>query len=151
MKKVLLILLNVLTVTLIGCASYSDYSASTIRLSQNIDHIPADTVIVATSEASYRVAKGTQIIEKSGIYKTSDNIYDEDGEKILIPRHAIISGIYSNDGIHCKITWKSIYRDMDSYYNKQGSFSLARRTHPSYCDAERGVKSGDKVTIKFKN
>ncbi len=121
------------------------------KLSQNIQALPAATVISVSAQENFPIPKNAQIIEQTGEFKTIDNTYDELGNKVLIPRDAIISGIYTNDGIKCKIVWKAVYANKNEYQEKRGSFALSNAATPSFCDPARGIKPEDRLIIRFNN
>jgi hypothetical protein len=144
MKNILVTSLAI--ISLAACSSNNVPTPQ--KLSQDISQLPNTQVFSVVAKKNFRVPKNAQIIEEAGEFKTIDNIYDADGEKILIPRGAIVSGTYTNDGVNCKIVWKSIYVNDEEYDENRGSFILGEITEPSTCDPTRGIKSGGRVTIR---
>ena len=120
------------------------------KLSQNVQAIPPHTVISAISKTSFAIPKNSQSIVKMGKFKVVDNVYDPIGHQVLIPRGAIIDGLYSNDGTTCEISWKTVYSSSDDFDDNQGSIALGRVTNASVCNPQRGVKSGERVTLTFR-
>ena len=145
MKK--LLILSLCLAGLAACSS--DHTPTPQKLSQDVQTLPPATVISVSSEETFQIPKNAQIIEETGKFKTIDNTYDELGNKVLIPRDAIVSATYTNDGVNCKVVWKSIYANKAEHANKRGSFTLGETTVPSICDPIRGIKSGDRLTIQF--
>ena len=145
MKK--LLILNLCLAGLVACSS--EHVPTPQKLSQEVETLPPATVISVFAEDNFHVPKNAQIIEQTGRFKTVDNTYDELGNKVLIPRDAVISGTYTNDGVSCKVVWKSIYANKTEHAQKRGSFALGEATMASRCDPLRGIKSGDRLTIKF--
>lgn len=119
------------------------------KLSQNLQAVPPSTVISVISQDNYQLPHDAQIIEKTGVFKTRDNIYDKQGNQVLIPKDAIVVGTYSNDGVNCKVIWKSIYVNGEEYENKRGTFALGSQAQPSICSPERGIKKHDRLTIRI--
>lgn len=147
MKKLLLI--SSLMLGLGACSS--NQVPNSKQLSYDVQTLPASTVISVLAEHDFKIPKNGQIVEQTGTFKTLDNTYDELGNKVLIPRDAIISGTYTNDGIHCSVAWKSIYANKDAFKEKHGSFAIAETSAPSICDPVLGVKTGNRLTVWFKN
>ena len=145
MKK--LLILSLFMAGLAACSS--SHTPTPQKLAQDVETLPPATIISVFAENNFQVPKNAEIIEQTGRFKTVDNTYDELGNRVLIPRDAIINGTYTNDGVSCSIAWKSIYANKDEHEKKRGSFALSETTLPSICDPIRGIKSGDRLTIQF--
>ncbi len=145
MKKLLLLGLTIAGLAACG----TEHTPTPQKLGQDVQTLAPATVISVLAEEDLPVPKNAQIIEQMSEFKTVDNTYDELGNKVLIPRDAIISGSYTNDGVNCKIIWKSVYANEDEYQASRGSFALGQNTSASLCDPLRGIKSGDRITIRF--
>ncbi len=117
-------IISLLIISLVGCSSNNTPTPQ--KLSQDVRSISNNTSISVTSQQSYSVPKDAQIIEETGLYRVIDNIYDSDGYNVLIPRGALISGLYTNDGLQCQIIWKSIYVNKDEYENNRGTLALVQ-------------------------
>ncbi|MDQ5921616.1 MAG: hypothetical protein QG673_1675 [Pseudomonadota bacterium] len=142
--------LPIISLLIIGLASCgTDNTPTPQRMTQNVQSIPGNTVISVVSQDKYDAPHGAEIIEKKGSYRVIDNIYDTDGYQVLIPRNALISGIYTNDGVNCQIHWKAIYANEKEYEENRGSFVLDQTTSPSICVPTRGIKKGDRLVIRF--
>ena len=102
------------------------------------------------SQSNFAVPRHAQNIVQLGTFKAIDNVYASDGNKVLIPRDAIVSGLYSNDGVNCMIEWKAVYTNLTEYENKNGSLILRELTTESRCDPQYEIKTGDRVTISFR-
>lgn len=122
---------------------------TTLKLSQDIQEVASNAVLSVISQNDLAVPTHSQNILTLGTFKTNDNTYDIDGNKVLIPRDAIIAGLYSNDGVNCTIEWRAIYTNLAEYNDQNGSLSLSSITTESLCDPLRGVKKGDRATIDF--
>ena len=147
MKK--FVVVSLLAGVLAACSTTA--SAPTgLKLSQNIQTVASNSIISVISQSDFAVPKHAQNIMQLGTFKTNDNVYDPDGNKILIPRDAIISGLYSNDGVNCMIEWKGVYANLTEYRNKNGSPILRELTTESLCDPQHEIKKGDRVTISFR-
>lgn len=147
MKKFALI--SLLTVALAACGT--TYNAPTgTKLSGNIEAVAAYTIVSVISQNDFTIPKQSQNIIQLGTFKVNDNVYDLHGNKVLIPRDAIISGLYSNDGVSCMVEWKAVYIDLDEYNRENGSLTLRDLTIASVCDPLRGIKKGDRVTLSFR-
>lgn len=117
------------------------------KLSLDVQALPPSTVISVIAEESYKTPKGSQVVEKSGVFKVKDNIYSERGSQVLIPRGAIVGGSYANDGVSCTVTWNSVYANADEYAENRGSFELSNVSSPTICNPTRGVKKNDRLVI----
>jgi hypothetical protein len=144
MKKLLLILS---VIGLVACSS--DQTPTPQKLSQDVQSLPPETVISVSAENSFPTPKNAQVIQQLGSFRTIDNVYDKAGNRVLIPRNAIISGTYTNDGVSCQIAWKSVYANKEEYEEKRGSFVVGDTSVPSVCNPVRGIKAGDRLTISF--
>jgi hypothetical protein len=143
----MLLVASLFLLSLSACSSYN--TPTPYKLSRDVEKVPPSTVISVTSVDSYQIPQGSQIIERSGLYKAVDNVYDAQGYKVLIPRDSIITGTYKNDGVSCSVTWGAVYINREEYNQDRGSFSLSKVTQPSICDPIKGVKSGNRLTITF--
>jgi len=119
------------------------------KLSQNLGVIPSNTVISVIAKDNHNVPKSDGVIEEPKIYAVLDNIYDEDGVEVLIPKGAIVTGIYSNDGVTCKVSWQALYANKKAYSQKQGTLNFRNVTQPSFCNPQRGIKANNRLTIRF--
>lgn len=144
-----MILLSSLIAGISACSS--DNAPTPSKVAQNVQTLAPGTVISAIAKQTHKVPQGAQVIEDTGVYVTTDNTYDRDGYDILVPKGALIKGTYTNDGTSCKVTWKAIYINEDEYENDRGSLILGKTTKPSLCKPEKGIKSGNRVTIRFGN
>lgn len=145
MKKISLLLL---IASLTACSIPND--PTTQEISADIDSIPANTIISVISVHKLAVPKNSsETITKLALFKTVDNTYSKDGVNVLIPRHAIIDGLYSNNGVNCTIKWKSVHFNHQKYKGQEGSLSLVSATQESVCNPKVGVKSGSRSLITF--
>ncbi len=145
MKSLLIILLAVCIMACSnkGLPSYNKSSHSVLDL-------PAKTVISATSMDNLAVSDGSKAIVELGGFKTVDNTYDSFGEQVIIPRNAVISGLYVNDGASCSISWKYVYATEEDFEAKRALFSIQNRTDDSLCMPTLGINKNDRVTLQFR-
>lgn len=147
MKK--FVVVSLLTGVLVACSTTTS-TPTGVKLSQDIQSVASNSIISVISQSDFAVPKHAQNIIQLGTFKANDNVYDQDGNKVLIPRDAIISGLYSNDGVDCMIEWKAVYANLTEYHNKNGSPTLRELTTESRCDPQHEIKKGDRVTISFR-
>ncbi|MFN8770960.1 MAG: hypothetical protein ACK5Z5_04355 [Neisseriaceae bacterium] len=145
MKKLSVILINILAIALTSCSTQETPTPQ--QLTQDIQSLPPSTIISVVAKDNYQVPTGAQIIERTGLYETTDNTYDEKGYRILIPRQSIVRGVYSNDGKKCMVTWKAIYANRIEYKKNAGSIALSKQVAPTFCDPVRGIKQNDRLRI----
>ena len=110
MKRITLA--GLLTIALAACSTTTN-TPTGLKLSQNIQSVASNSVMSVISQSNFAVPKHAQNIVQLGTFKASDNVYATDGNKVLIPRDAIISGLYSNDGVNCMIEWKAVYGSVE--------------------------------------
>ena len=133
--------------SIIGCSSNS---SNYYKASNNVLEIPSSTIISARSMKDFPMPENNQaVIELEG-FKIRDDIYDASGERVIIPKHAIISGLYTNDGQYCEISWKSVYMNESNFKAKKAPISLQNLTEKSTCEPTVGIKKGNVINIKFK-
>ena len=142
-----LLLTGVLVVGLAACSS--DSTPDVQRLTQNVLTVSSTAVLSVISEDSYLIPDNEQPIVQAGRYKVVGDIYDESDNRILIPSGAILSGVYSNDGDTCFVTWKSVYANNDDIEDTYNAVSLSKVTRPTKCNPARGVRDGDRLKVSF--
>ncbi len=143
------LLLSSLILGLAACSS--DNVPTPKKLSQDVQSIPPFTTISVKAQETLGVPHNAETIMKIGTFKAIDNVYDPNGNNILIPRDAIITGVYTNDGVSCTIKWKAVYATEDEYSAKRGTLALGQVTSPSNCRALKGIKKGERAVISFKS
>ncbi|MFN8769682.1 MAG: hypothetical protein ACK5Z5_00080 [Neisseriaceae bacterium] len=142
-----LIIVNFLSIILMMACTTNGQTPTPQKLSQDIQSLPSNTIISVISLETYAAPKGAEIIEKAGLYETVDNIYDARGYNVVIPRNALVRGIYTNDGKQCTVTWKAIYLDKQHYNKNMGSFEVGKQSVPTICDPIRGVFKGQRLLL----
>ncbi|HMT02814.1 MAG TPA: hypothetical protein PKD00_05815 [Burkholderiales bacterium] len=145
MKKKLLIACVVSG--LIGCGSNS---SPKYYDNKNVLEMPKATTISTRSMKNFSMPDDNQAIEELGSFKVRDNIYNSSGEQVIIPKHAVISGLYSNDGRNCSISWKSVYANEKNFNAKKVSFSIQDLTEDTACTPDVAIKKGNVVNVQFK-
>lgn len=144
MKKIVTIIF--ITSSITSCSTSNPPLVQ--KLSQDIQEVTTFTAVSAISRSTLTAPKNSQSIVTIGVFKVDDNIYNG-MDKLLIPRGAIITGLYTNDGLRCEIHWVAIYSNLNQYKNQIGSLKISQLTSQSNCRPEYGVKSGERVTISF--
>ncbi len=119
------------------------------KLAHNIAEVPQSAVISVVAINDFPIAHNAQSIVKLGKFKSLDNVYDSEGNKILIPRDAIVTGLYTNDGVTCDIAWKAVYLNEAEFKSERGALVLDTVAAKSICDPLHGVSSGERVTLRF--
>ena len=147
MKKLLALIFAVSTL-MVACKTPNDIPAP--QLEENLKQVPSGTVFGTIAEddleSPKRYGKGVITLAK---FNVIEEVYDETGSKILIPRGAIVTGLYQNDGSRCLIKWKAIYANEEAYENEEPAFQISNKARNSICKSAYGIKQGSKVTIKF--
>jgi hypothetical protein len=145
----IIIIAGLLMTGLVACGS--EETPAPQKLYSNVEAVPPSASLSVTSLNSYKAPDEGQIIEKSGLFTTNDDVYDTAHSKLLIPRGATISGMYMNDGTNCKILWKSVFARNDSSGSEENAVPLAQETLPTLCNPDKGIKSGSNLNINFTN
>jgi len=123
--------------------------STTIIKKEDIQSIAKSTVISVMAKEDFPLPKGAQSFVKMGKFEVNENVYDAKGQKLLLPRHTIIEGLYSNDGSVCEIEWGVVYMNEVKYKAREGVIDLSFITDATLCSPSRGVKKGDKLIITY--
>lgn len=140
-----LLKISILTAALTACSS--DNIPTPQKLGVDVRSLPANSVIAVLAKEDFPTPKNSQIIEKQSAFKVIDSVYSQQGT-MLVRKNSIISGTYTNDGVTCRVTWKSIYANKSNYEDNIGTFSLGAVTEPTPCDPVKGIKEGQRVMIR---
>jgi hypothetical protein len=147
MKKICSSLL--LMAGLAACSATSPHTPTPNKLALDIQSIPPQTALSVRAKASLDAPKNAQSIVKMATFVADDNLYDQAGNRLIIPRGAIIVGLYSNDGMECSIDWKAVYASQKDLEAGQGTLTLNQVTSKNKCDPVNGIKVGDRIALTF--
>lgn len=139
----------IICLSIIGLANCAyEATPNQQQLAKNVQLIPSTSVLSVISQNSYKISDSGQVIEQSGLYKSVYDLNNErDDSVVLIPSSALIRGTYRNDGVTCDINWTSVYA-----YNEEdnrNAVALNQVTRPTICDPQKGIKTGDRLIIRF--
>lgn len=133
---------------IIGCSSNS--SPNYYKASNNVLEIPSSTIISAHSMNNFPMPENNQAVVELEGFKIRDDIYDASGERVIIPKNAVISGLYNNNGQYCEISWKSVYMNEKNFKAKKAPISVLNLIEQSVCEPTVAIKKGNVINIKFK-
>jgi hypothetical protein len=138
----------IICLSIVGLASCAyEMPPNQQQLAKNVQLIPSTSVLSVISQNNYKISDSGHVIEQSGLYKTVYDLNYEPDNSILIPSNALIRGTYHNDGVTCDINWTSVYA-----YNEEdnrNAVPLNQVTRPTICDPNKGIKTGDRLIIRF--
>jgi hypothetical protein len=138
----------IICLSIIGLANCAyEATPNQQQLAKNVQLIPSTSVLSVISQNNYKISDGGQVIEQSGLYKSVYDLNYELDNSVLIPSNALIRSTYHNDGVTCDINWTSIYA-----YNEEdnrNAVALNQVTRPTICDPQKGIKTGDRLIIRF--
>jgi hypothetical protein len=143
-----LLALGAIATTLAACSTSSS-ARQAENLANNVQAVEQNRILSVIAEKDLAVPHGAQNLVSFAKFHAQDNLYDRNGTKLLIPRNAIVTGVYTNDGINCAIEWKAVYANEADYRKTYGALTLEKEAIPSRCDPMHGVKEGERATITF--
>jgi hypothetical protein len=121
------------------------------RMSQDMALINPGTIVNVVSLVPMDTPNSAQSkIVNSAVFRVTEDVKGYPNTMTLIPQNALISGIYSNDGTTCHVSWQVIYADYSALEKNQGTMDIAPRVSNTSCDAKLGIRAGQLMNITFK-
>lgn len=121
------------------------------RMNQNISRIASGTVVNTISLVPMDVPNPSQIkITNTAIFRVTDNVLSSPGSAVLIPQNALITGVYTNDGKSCIVSWQAVYANYSALEKNQAAISIAISTENTLCDPKVGIAVGQLAKVTFK-
>lgn len=147
MKKILL-----LAAMVAGLAACSSNSVPTPQhmATNDLDDIPNQSQVELLALTSFETPKNGVTVVKSGPFQTQDKVYQSNGHSIIIPRRAVLEGLYTNDGTTCTVVWKEVYPSIVEYRKQRNPLDVENVSSAiTKCDPKRGIKSNDRLIVNF--
>ena len=147
MKKILLLV--ALATSLAACSS-DNVSHAQHLATNKLQTIPDQSQVEILALTSFAAPTNGGTIVKSGPFQTEDKVYQSNGHTIIIPRRAVLEGLYTNDGTTCNVVWKKVYPDIVEYKKQRSSLDVENVSSAiTKCDPARGIKSDDRLIVNF--
>ncbi len=124
---------------------------SPMALNKNLVRIESGTKLSIISMIPNDIPNSSQPkVLNSTIFRVTENLVSNPDSTILIPQNAIISGVYSNDGSSCKISWQMVFNNYKAMEKNQAALNIANKTVNNSCDPKLGLRPGQLMQIIFK-
>ncbi len=151
MKNLLKItaLIGVATIALGACSSENEPTPA--KLGYDVQTLPPAAGIAVVAREDLDAPQDAQLINTPATFKVLDNVYAENGNRIVVKKGSIVSGTYFNNGTKCQITWNAIYSSKSQFKKKRGASLADSIAAPSACDPVKGVSEGQRVMIRVNN
>lgn len=144
-------LLKTAVVAAVLSACSSENVPTPQKLGQDLQTLTPSTQIAVAASEDFAVPTGAQVIQKQSVFKVLDNVYSKQSNRIIVPKGALITGLYSNSGTTCKIAWQSMYVNEDDYKNNMGTPQLQSIVQETRCDPVKGIKEDQRILIRVNN
>ena len=141
------------TLLLSGCGLFQTPPPPTPhKIGQNLARISPGSVINVVAMVPMDTPNPSQPkVVNSAAFRVADNVQAATPDKsILIPQNAFITGIYSNDGSSCQVSWQEVFQNYRTLETDQGALSIASLASNSSCDPKQGIHAGQLININFK-
>lgn len=138
---------------LAGCGlMHSPQAPTPQKVSLRIDLLESGTVIHAVDLVPMDIPNPSQSkIVNTAAFRITQDIRSIPANLLVLPQNALITGVYSNDGKTCQISWQEVYYDYRSLELNQSILSIGSRTANTPCDPKMGIRPGQAVEITLKN
>jgi hypothetical protein len=122
-----------------------------IVLNNHLNRIASGTKVSIISMLPNDVPNSTQAkIVNSTAFRVTEKVVSNSDGTILIPQNAIISGVYSNDGSNCVISWQMLFNDYAAMEKNQAAMNIATKVENNNCDPKLGLRPGQLMQLIFK-
>lgn len=147
-----IILLACMTINLSSCGLFQAPPPPTPnRITHNLNQATSGTIIYAINLVPMDVPNQSQPkIVNSAAFRVSQNVLSSLNSAVIIKQDYIITGVYSNDGTTCQISWQAIYPDYASLEKNQGDLNIGTLLNNNSCNPKFGIKPGQLIEIVFK-
>lgn len=121
------------------------------KISHNLSQATSGTIIYAVNLVPMDVPNPSQTkIVNIAAFRVSQTVLSGLNSAPIIKQDYIITGIYSNDGTTCQISWQAIYPDYASLEKNQGDLNIGTLLNNNICNSKLGIKPGQLIEIVFK-
>ncbi len=121
------------------------------KISHNLSQATSGTIIYAVNLVPMDVPNPSQTkIVNTAAFRVSQTVLSGLNSAPIIKQDYIITGIYSNDGTTCQISWQAIYPDYASLEKNQGDLNIGTLLNNNSCNPKLGIKPGQLIEIVFK-
>ncbi len=121
------------------------------KLTGNLERVNSGTIVNVVSLVPMDIPNPSEsVITNSAAFRVTNDVREYPNSSILIPQNALITGIYTNNGKTCSISWQAIYADYPALEKGQGSLAIAPLVKNTSCDPKAGIRAGQLMNITFK-
>ena len=121
------------------------------RITHNLSQSTSGTVIYAVNLVPMGVPNPTQAkIVNTAAFRVTQNVLSGLNSAVIIKQDYIITGVYSNDGTTCQISWQGIYPDYTSLEKNHGDLGAGELLNNNSCNPKLGIPPGQLMQIIFK-
>lgn len=121
------------------------------KISHNLSQATSGTIIYSVNLVPMDVPNPSQTkIVNTAAFRVSQTVLSGLNSAPIIKQDYIITGIYSNDGTTCQISWQAIYPDYASLEKNQGDLNIGTLLNNNSCNPKLGIKPGQLIEIVFK-
>lgn len=141
-----------MVITLSGCGLFQAPPPPTpIRINHNLSQATSGTIIYAINLVPMDVPNPSQTkIVNSAAFRVSQNVLSGLNSAPIIKQDYILTGVYSNDGTTCQVSWQAIYPDYTSLEKNQGDLNVGTLLNNNSCNPKLGIKPGQLIEVIFK-
>lgn len=146
MKKIILYAL--LSLLLISCGFVSQPPK---QINQNLQRLPAGTRINVVALTPMDIPNQNQTtVVNSTAFRVTQDLRDPQNATLVIAKNGLISGVYTNDGKSCQISWQAVYNDYAALEQDQAALGIGPLVENNRCDPKLGIRPGQLFIITFK-
>lgn len=121
------------------------------KLTGNLERVNSGTIVNVVSLVPMDIPNPSEsVITNSAAFRVTNDVREYPNSSILIPQNALITGIYTNNGKTCSISWQAIYADYPALEKGQGSLAIAPLVQNTSCDPKAGIRAGQLMNITFR-
>lgn len=152
MRNFRILSLLLITLQLTACGLFGPAPEPTPgKLASNLERINSGTIINVVSLVPMDIPNPSEsAITNTTVFRVSNDLREYPNSSILIPQNALVTGIYTNNGKTCSISWQAIYANYTALEKGQGAMTIAPQVQNTSCDPKTGIRAGQLMNITFK-
>jgi hypothetical protein len=140
------------TILISSCGLFQAPSGpSPMVLNNNLTRVESGSKVSIISMIPNDIPNPSQAkVVNTTAFRVTDKLVSNPDGTVLIPQNAIISGVYSNDGTSCSISWQMIYNNYEAMEKNQAAMNIANKTENNSCNPKLGIRPGQLMQLIFK-
>jgi hypothetical protein len=121
------------------------------KITHNLSQSTSGTIIYAINLVPMDVPNPSQPkIVNTAAFRVTQNVLSGLNSAVIIKQDYIVTGVYSNDGTTCQISWQGIYPDYASLEKNHGDLGAGELLNNNSCNPKLGIPPGQLMQIIFK-